>query len=143
LQGVSSATSSSAWTLAPTRRLWFSSHKSHGVNLFLKQSAIVTRFLFLLVILDTNNYQLKKITRTTLLVFINADCSGSLRTHFLHCLYFPSNAAAYTAGTPSLSIPTVETILKRIRYFRNMRAKQPITLKSITITPKSITMRWE
>jgi hypothetical protein len=38
--GLLSAASSRAWTLASTRRSWFSSHKSCGVNWFSKQSAI-------------------------------------------------------------------------------------------------------
>jgi hypothetical protein len=37
-------TSSRAWTLASTRRSWFSSHKSWCVNWFSKQSAIALAF---------------------------------------------------------------------------------------------------
>jgi hypothetical protein len=33
-----------AWTVASTRRLWFSSHKSCGVNCFPKQSAVALTF---------------------------------------------------------------------------------------------------
>jgi hypothetical protein len=38
--GSLSAASSRVWTLASTRRSWFSSHRSCGVNWFSKQSAI-------------------------------------------------------------------------------------------------------
>jgi hypothetical protein len=44
LSGGLSTASSRAWTLASTRRSWFSSHKSWCVNWFSKQSAIVLAF---------------------------------------------------------------------------------------------------
>jgi hypothetical protein len=43
-EGVLSASSCSAWTLASTRYLWFSSHKSCSVNWFSKQSSIMVDF---------------------------------------------------------------------------------------------------
>jgi hypothetical protein len=43
-RGLLSMVSSRAWTLVFTRRSWFSSHKSWGVNRFFKRSAIALAF---------------------------------------------------------------------------------------------------
>jgi hypothetical protein len=43
-EGLLCTASSRAWTLAPTRRSWFPSHRSWCVNWFSKQSAIALAF---------------------------------------------------------------------------------------------------
>jgi hypothetical protein len=44
VSGGSLSTASRSWTLASTRRSWFSSHRSCGVNCFSKQFAIALAF---------------------------------------------------------------------------------------------------